>query len=121
MGRISKSEKAVKNIVQQKIIKQPGYFSVVIKKDDTVIFSNRKISKVDLTKVYFKNLENNIKNHPEYTAKDIVNIYKKLWSKYKIHSVYTDSYGHKWTKNSFLADSWLVSYVTDKLNEFNKL
>ena len=113
-GRISKAEKAVTAI--SKTVKQPGYFTVVIKLDDKVIFSNRHISKIELTKVYLRNLAENIAKHPEFTAKEILDAYKSLWSKYKIISSYTDSYGHTWLRNSFLGDRWLITYINNILN-----
>lgn len=118
MGRRSKSEKAIEKII--KIKREPGFFTVVIKKGDTIIFSTKHISKIDLTKVYLKNLEANITKHPEYTSKDILNAYKQLWSKYTILSTYTDSYGHRWTKGSFLADSWLLKYIDNVLESIKK-
>lgn len=114
MGRKSKSEKAIEKFA--KVEKTPGYFTVSIRKEDgTVVYSNRKISKADLTKVYLRNLETNIAKHPEYDAKEILQAYHNLWSKYKIISVYTDSYGHKWTKNAFLSDTWLLTYIDNVL------
>lgn len=118
MGRRSKSEKAIEKII--KIKKQPGFFTVVIKKGDIVVYNIKQISKIDLTKVYLKNLESNIEKHPEYTSKDILSAYKQLWSKYTISSIYTDSYGHKWTKGSFLADSWLLKYIDNVLETIKK-
>lgn len=114
MGRKSKSEKAIEKFA--KIEKTSGYFTISIRKqDDTVVFSNKKISKIDLTKIYLKNLKANISKHPEYNAKEILQAYHNLWSKYKIISVYTDSYGHKWTKNAFLSDTWLITYINNVL------
>ena len=117
MGRRSKSEKAIEKII--KIKREPGFFTVVIKKGDTIVFSTKRISKIDLTKVYLKNLGENISKHPEFTSKDILNAYKQLWSKYTISSTYTDSYGHRWTKGSFLSDSWLLKF-TDNVLETRK-
>lgn len=46
---------------------------------------------------YFINLEQNIKNHPEYTIPDIIDKYKEVWNNLgTIRSYYTDSWGHKW-------------------------
>lgn len=113
-GRISKAEKAITAI--SKTIKQPGFFTVVIKLGDKVIFSNKRISKIELTKVYLRNLSENITKHPEFSAEEILDAYKKIWSKYKIISSYTDSYGHTWLNNSFLGDRWLITYINNILN-----
>lgn len=113
MGRKSKAEKAIVKL--SKVVKQPGFFTVVIKLSDKIVFANKNISKIELTKVYLRNLQQNIAKHPEFTAEDILKAYKQLWSKYTIISRYTDSYGHVWTVNSFLADSWLLKYINNVL------
>ena len=46
MGRRSKSEKAIEKII--KIKREPGFFTVVIKKGDTIVFNTKRISKIDL-------------------------------------------------------------------------
>lgn len=118
MGRKSKAEKAITKL--SKVVKQSGYFSVIItSKDNKIIFSNKKITKIELTEIYLRNLKQNIKKHPEYNAEDILSAYKQLWSKYNINSKYTDSYGHIWTKNSFLSDNWLLKYISNILNDSN--
>lgn len=117
MGRLSKEAKAISKMA--KMIKQPGYFTVVIQKDDKVIFSKRKLTKDEYLSLYLKNIEANITNHPEYTIDDIIKGYKNLWGKYIIKSVYTDSYGHKWN-NTPLSDKSIfnrVSIIYNKLKD----
>ena len=85
MGRRSNAAKAVSKII--KVQKQPGFFRVVIKNGDKVIFSKSRLSKDEYLTLYLKNIESNITNHPEYTIEDIIEGYKNLWSKFTIISI----------------------------------
>ena len=109
MGRRSNAAKAVSKII--KVQKQPGFFRVVIKNGDKVIFSKSRLSKDEYLTLYLKNIESNIINHPEYTIEDIIEGYKNLWSKFTIISIYTDSYGYKW-KNTPLPPKWIYDRVS---------
>ena len=114
MGRRSNAAKAVSKII--KVQKQPGFFRVVIKNGDKVIFSKSRLSKDEYLTLYLKNIESNITNHPEYTIEDIIEGYKNLWSKFTIISIYTDSYGYKW-KNTPLPPKWIYDRVNIIFNK----
>ena len=76
MGRRSNAAKAVSKII--KVQKQPGFFRVVIKNGDKVIFSKSRLSKDEYLTLYLKNIESNITNHPEYTIEDIIDVIKLI-------------------------------------------
>ena len=117
MGRRSNEAKAVTKII--KIQRQPGFFTVTIKKDDKVIFHKSKLSKDEYLSLYLKNIESNITNHPEFTVEDIIEGYNKLWSKFTIISSYTDSYGHKW-KNTPLSSKCIYNKVNTIFNKIKQ-
>lgn len=92
----------------------PGIFKIKISKEDKVIFNKTNMSKQDVLALYFKNLDENIKNHPEYNdAGQLCELYDKLWSNYNIISIYIDSWGHKF--NCFLSNEAKYNYINSKL------
>lgn len=117
MGRRSNAAKAVSKII--KIQKQPGFFGVLIKNGDKIIFSKSRVSKDEYLTLYLRNIESNITKHPEYTIEDIIEGYKNLWSKFTIISNYTDSYGYKW-KNTPLPPKWIYNRVNIIFNKIKK-
>lgn len=117
MGRRSNAAKAVTKII--KIQKQPGFFTVTIKKDDKVVFHKARIFKDEYLNLYLKNLESNITKHPEFTVEDIIKGYNNLWSKFTIISSYTDSYGYKW-KNTPLPPKWINNRVNTIFNKIKQ-
>lgn len=97
----------------------PGYFSLLIIKDGKRIFEKHKLSKEDFYKIYFRNLEDNIKKHPDYTVDVLLDSYKALWSKFEIHSKYTDSYSHLWN-NTMPSDNMMKTYLNKIKYEITK-
>lgn len=106
--------------IKRIIEKTPGYFQVLIKDTSgNIKFYNKKLLKKDYLKLYFKNIDDNLKNHPDWTKEEIISKYKNIWSSFQILSDYVDSYGHKW-KNTHLSDKACLEFITNKLNEINK-
>lgn len=65
---------------------------------------------------YFTGLVQNIQKHPEMTAQDYIESYKKLWEKHgELRSFYTDSWGHKWV--CFPNDDKLLKYLHQYIKE----
>ncbi len=107
-----------KKLIKPEVIlkkREPGFFKLTIKKGDTIIFNNNKLDKLSFYKIYFKDLETNIKNHQDWKAEDFLNAYKNLWSKFTILSRYVDSYGHLWN-NTMPPDKWLIQYLNESIN-----
>lgn len=96
----------------------PGYFSLIVRNGDKVIISYPKLSKEEYIKVYFRKLENNIIANPNMTAEDILNTYRKMWSKFDFKSWYKDSWGHTWSNQIPSTKwKWMINYLNNKINE----
>lgn len=88
-----------------------GYFLLTIRNNEgRIVFNSNHLDVNEYCKVYFKNILENVKTHPEYSDKDILKSYKSLWSKFKINSRYKDSYGHEW-RNTMPPDKWFLQYI----------
>lgn len=98
----------------------PGYFSLIVRKGDKVIISYPKLSKEEYVKIYFRKLENNIITNPNMTAEDILNTYRKMWSKFDFKSWYKDSWGHTWSNQIPSTKwKWMINYLNNKINEIS--
>ena len=91
------------------IEKKPGVFNLKFTKGDKSIVKT-KLSKIAVLDFYFQNLENNIK---DFTAEELYDKYKQIWSSYTLKSVYIDSWGHKF--NCFLSNEAKYNYINSKL------
>ena len=118
MARTKKKETKVK-ITYPKVKREPGYFQVLIKKNDKVIKTYKKLSKLEFLRLYFNSIDSNIEKHPEYKAEDFIKSYTLIWNNYQIISDYIDSYGHRW-HNSGLSDKAKIEFIKNKLNETSK-
>lgn len=118
MARTKKKETKVK-ITYPKVKREPGYFQVLIKKDDKVIKTYKKLYKLEFLRLYFNSIDSNIEKHPEYKAEDFIKSYTLIWNNYQIFSDYIDSYGHRW-HNSGLSDKAKIEFINNKLNETSK-
>lgn len=97
------------------IEKKPGVFNLKFTKGDKSIVKT-KLSKIAVLDFYFQNLENNIK---DFTAEELYDKYKQIWSSYTLKSVYIDSWGHKWP-NCFVSDKSVYEYLNDKIKLWKK-
>ena len=111
MARTKKKETKVK-ITYPKVKREPGYFQVLIKKDDKVIKTYKKLSKLEFLRLYFNSIDSNIEKHPEYKAEDFIKSYTLIWNNYQIFSDYIDSYGHRW-HNSGLSDKAKIEFINN--------
>lgn len=118
MARKSKATKAVEKII--KVVKQPGYFLVLIKKDDKNIFYNTRLSKDKYLELWFKGLKENIEKHLDWSVEDFVSKYNNIWSNFTVLSDYVDSYGHKWRQTP-LSDNYKKEYVEKMINDLSSI
>lgn len=95
-----------------------GFFRIYITKGDKVVFSG-KTDKQNFLKLWFKNLETNITNHPDWSAEEINSAYDMLWNNFTVLSDYVDSYGHIW-KDTNLSKSAKLQYLCNQLQLLKK-
>lgn len=115
-----KTKKNNKKIIirMPKDVHIPGYFSLVVRNGDKVLLSYPKLSKEEYAKIFFKKLEENIKNNPNALAEDILKGYIKLWSKFNFKSWYKDSWGHTWANQiPNIHWKWMINYLNNKIYE----
>lgn len=106
----------VKKKSVEKIIREPGAYQVLVKRDGKVIYNKQKLTKEQFCKLYFSDLDACLLMHPDWNPKQFLQFYQTRWNKLELISSYTDSYGHIW-QNTKPSNKVMLNYIE---NEYKK-
>lgn len=94
--------------------KQPGFFTIYIKKDSELKLVATNLNTESFLDLYFTNLVKNITLNT--TKEQVLTKYNEIWKSKGIYIVYTDSWGHKWENqipSNKKFDEYLNRFIKD--------
>lgn len=98
--------------------KQPGFFTIYVKKDSEIKLVATNLNTESFFDIYFTNLIKNIT--VDTTKEQVLDKYTTIWENKGIYVTYTDSWGHVW-KNQMPSKKKFEEYLNKFIkDDFNK-